>query len=76
MKDKNKPYLPRTRTCYHPDGIKSFAPDGTSINLANPAVDRIAVNNIACQEFDYIESLADEGENILPEDPDDLDSID
>ncbi|MBE6050960.1 MAG: hypothetical protein E7214_10005 [Clostridium sp.] len=76
MKDKSKPYLPRTRTYYHPDGIKSFAPDGTAINLTNPAVDPITVNNIAWQEFDYTESLADEGKNILPEDVDDLDNID
>ncbi|WP_294349300.1 hypothetical protein [uncultured Clostridium sp.] len=73
---EDKPYLPRTRTCYHPQNIRSFAPNGTSTKLANPATNRIVANNIACQEFDYTESLADEGENILPETSDDLDSID
>lgn len=77
MTDKNKPYLPKARTSYHPKQgeIRSFAPDGSSTPLANPAVDPIVVNNIAWQEFDYTESLADEGKNILPNDFDEYDDI-
>lgn len=66
--EPKKPYLPRVRTSYHPtqDEIRSFAPNGSSTPLANPAVDPIVANNIASQEFDYTESLADEGNTVLP----------
>lgn len=67
-----KPYLPKVRTDYHPteNEMKSQAPNGDSISLPNPAVDSIAVNNIAGQEFDYTENLADGGTNILSNDSD------
>lgn len=78
MKDQKKPYLPRTRTSYHPkeSEIRSFSPNGDSTPLANPAVDPIVVNNIASQEFDYTQSLANEGKDTLPSSPDDYDRID
>lgn len=68
MADKKKPYLPFARTSYYPkqNEIRSFAPNGDSTPLANPAIDPIVANNIASQEFDYTESLANEGANILP----------
>ena len=64
---KKKAYLPKVRKDYHPteDEIRSYAPNGDSTPLPNPAVDDIAVNNIAWQEFDYTESLFDEGEDII-----------
>lgn len=66
--NKKSPYLPKVRTCYHPtEGeIKSYSPEGDSINLPNPATDPIVVNNIAWQEFDYTENLADAEDSILP----------
>ena len=77
MSNKKTPYLPRVRTCYHPkqNELRSFAPDGSSTPLANPAVDPIVVNNIAWQEFDYTQSLIDEGDNILSNDIDYYDDI-
>ena len=62
-----KPYLPKVRTDYHPteSKIKSYSSNGDSTPLPNPAVDNIVVNNIACQEFDYTESLADDGDDVL-----------
>ncbi|MDS0526683.1 hypothetical protein NNC19_13405 [Clostridium sp. SHJSY1] len=73
MTNKKKPYLPKVRTSYSPkqSEIKSFAPNGDSTPLANPAVDPIVVNNIAWQEFDYTENPLDEGTNILPTKEDD-----
>ncbi|MGL4109674.1 hypothetical protein [Clostridium sp. LP20] len=69
---EKKPYLPKVRTSYHPteNEIKSYAPNGDSTPLPNPTVDSIAVNNIAGQEFDYTESLVEEGTNILSDDSD------
>ena len=63
-------YLPKVRTNSYPQNkeLRSYASDGSSTMLPNPAIDDIAANNIACQEFDYTESLADEGANILPDD--------
>ena len=60
---KKKPYLPKVRTDYHPtqNEIKSYSPNGESTPLPNPAVDPIVVNNIASQEFDYTDSLTDDG---------------
>lgn len=77
MSNEKKPYLPRVRTSYHPTEkeIRSFSPSGDSTPLANPAVDPIVVNNIASQEFDYTESLADEGKTILPKDFEEYDDI-
>ena len=61
--NKKKPYLPKVRTDYYPteNEIKSYSPNGESTPLPNPAVDPIVVNNIASQEFDYTDSLADHG---------------
>ncbi|MCR4944009.1 MAG: hypothetical protein K5986_06060 [Clostridium sp.] len=77
MGKEKKPYLPRVRTSYYPkeSEIRSFSPSGDSTPLANPAVDPIVANNIASQEFDYTQSLANEGEDTLPYDPDDYDKI-
>lgn len=60
--DKTQIYLPKVRTNYHPkeSELRSFAPDGSSTKVPNPAVDDITVNNIAWQEFDYTESISDE----------------
>ncbi|MBE6048495.1 MAG: hypothetical protein E7213_08885 [Clostridium sp.] len=77
MTNKKSPYLPKVRTSYHPNQheIRSFAPDGSSTPLPNPAVDPIVVNNISWQEFDYTDNLVDEGQNILPNDFDEYDDI-
>jgi hypothetical protein len=73
MANNNKPYLPHARTSYSPKqaDIRSFAPNGDSTPLANPAVDPIVANNIASQEFDYTESLESGGANILPTEEED-----
>lgn len=66
---KDKPYLPKVRTCYSPSEtkIRSYSENGDSTSLPNPAVDDIVVNNIAWQEFDYTESLANANESIISE---------
>lgn len=66
--NKKTPYLPKVRTSYSPteNEIKSYSPNGDSTMLPNPANDDIVVNNIAWQEFDYTDSLAGEGDSILP----------
>lgn len=52
-------YLPKIRTNYHPDknDIESGTGVDFSINMPNPAIDSIVVNNIANQEFDYTEDM-------------------
>lgn len=67
--NKDKPYLPKVRTCYSPNEneIKSYSKNGDSTSLPNPAVDDIVVNNIAWQEFDYTESLANANDSIISE---------
>lgn len=67
---KKTPYLPKVRTSYHPteNEIRSYSPNGESTMLPNPANDPIVANNISGQEFDYTDSLADEGDSILPDD--------
>ncbi|GAA0077175.1 hypothetical protein UT300005_15530 [Clostridium sp. CTA-5] len=60
MSNENAPYLPKVRTDYHPtsDQIESTSVDGSvSIDLPNPAIDNIVVNNIANAEFDYTQDL-------------------
>lgn len=50
MNNEKSPYLPKVRTDYHPtqDKIESVSEDGSvAVNLPNPAVDDIVVNNIA-----------------------------
>ena len=68
--DKTQIYLPKVRTNSYPKEkeLRSFAPDGSSTMIPNSAVDDITANNIACQEFDYTESLADEGNDTLTND--------
>lgn len=61
MSEKKAPYLPKVRTDYHP--TKSSVESGTGvdfqIHMPNPAVDPIVANNIASQEFNYTEDMAD-----------------
>lgn len=59
MNNKNKSYLPKVRSWYHPsqDAVDSSNGTDKSIHLPNPAVDTITVNNIACNEFDYTDSI-------------------
>ncbi|MGN2368664.1 hypothetical protein ACTFJW_01195 [Clostridium cagae] len=60
MNNEKSPYLPKVRTDYHPtqDKIESVSEDGSvAVNLPNPAVDDIAVNNIASMEFDYTQDM-------------------
>ena len=68
--NKKSVYLPNCSTCYtlQENKIRSYAPDGTYTDLPNPAADRIVVNNIAWQEFDYTENLTNDGQDILPDD--------
>ena len=67
---KTQIYLPKFRTDSYPmeKELRSFAPDGSSTMIPNSAVDDITANNIACQEFDYTESLVDGRTNIHPDD--------
>lgn len=50
-------YLPNARTGYKPEAhsLESNSPEGITSKLPSPVEDDIAVNNIACQEFDYTE---------------------
>lgn len=53
------PYLPKMRTNYHPsdDAVESGTGVDFPINMPNPAVDPIVVNNISNQEFDYTQDM-------------------
>jgi hypothetical protein len=53
------PYLPKMRTNYHPsdDNVESATGVDFPINMPNPAVDSIVVNNISNQEFDYTQDM-------------------
>jgi hypothetical protein len=53
------PYLPKMRTNYHPsnDDVESATGVDFPINMPNPAVDNIVVNNISNQEFDYTQDM-------------------
>ncbi|WP_195986732.1 hypothetical protein [Clostridium sp. D53t1_180928_C8] len=57
MKDKSNVYLPHVRSYYEPskDSLVSKSPEGVDTPLANTVEDSIVVNNIACQEFSYID---------------------
>jgi len=57
--DLNNPYLPKLRTNYHPsdENVESATGVDFPINMPNPAVDSIVVNNISNQEFDYTEDM-------------------
>lgn len=61
MTHKEKPYLPKVRTDYHPSDseCQSSTGVGQTTNIPNPASDPIVVNNIANQEFDYTQDLMD-----------------
>jgi len=52
-------YLPKMRTDYTPsdESVESATGVDFPINMPNPAVDSIVVNNIANQEFDYTEDM-------------------
>lgn len=51
--DNKKPYLPKERTCYHPENTIQNS------NSPNPAHDPIVCNNIAWQEGNYTEDIED-----------------
>lgn len=53
------PYLPKMRTNYQPsdESVESGTGVDFPINMPNPAVDPIVVNNIASQEFDYTQDM-------------------
>lgn len=61
MSENKKPYLPKVRTDYTPaqSDVESATGVNFPINMPNPAVDSITVNNIAWQEFDYTQDVAD-----------------
>ena len=61
MTHKDKAYLPKVRTDYHPSNsdCQSSTGVGQTTNIPNPASDPIVVNNIASQEFDYTQDLMD-----------------
>lgn len=52
-------YLPKMRTNYHPsrDDVESATGVDFPINIPNPAIDSIVVNNISNQEFDYTQDM-------------------
>jgi hypothetical protein len=52
-------YLPKMRTDYTPsdESVESATGVDFPINMPNPAVDPIVVNNIAYQEFDYTQDM-------------------
>lgn len=60
MSKKEKPYLPKLRTDYHPtdSACDQYITDSSEPQkMPNPAVDPIVVNNIACNEFDYTQDM-------------------
>lgn len=59
--DKSKNYLPKERAWYHPtnEDVNKFN-KGEKVQLPNPTIDDITVNNIAWQEFDYTENFTDD----------------
>lgn len=67
MNKKRTPYLPKIRTNYHPTDKEVESGSGVDfpIDISNPTVDPIAVNNIACQEFDYTEDIESDEESDL-----------
>lgn len=69
MNKKDSSYLPKQRTNYHPTESEVESTTGVDfpINMPNPAVDSIVVNNIANQEFDYTESMLDTEESFINE---------
>jgi len=64
------PYLPKMRTNYHPsdENVESATGVDFPINMPNPAVDSIVVNNISNQEFDYTQDMLSPDNYDLDED--------
>lgn len=62
LKDKSNVYLPHVRSYYEPskESLVSHSPEGVDTMLANTVEDPIVANNIACNEFSYI----DDGDDI------------
>ncbi len=62
MKDKSNVYLPHVRSYYKPskEFLVSKSPEGVDTPLANTVEDPVVANNIACNEFSYI----DDGDDI------------
>lgn len=62
LKDKSNVYLPHVRSYYEPsqEFLVSKSPEGVDTPLANTVEDPIVANNIACNEFSYI----DDGDDI------------
>lgn len=62
MKDKSNVYSPHLRSYYEPskESLVSKSPEGVDTPLANTVEDPIVANNIACNEFSYI----DDGDDI------------
>ena len=62
LKDKSNVYLPHVRSYYEPsqEFLVSKSPEGVDTTLANTVEDPIVANNIACNEFSYI----DDGDDI------------
>lgn len=60
MPKKEKPYLPKMRTSYHPTDkeCRKYATDSdVKQEMPNPATNPIVTNNIACSEFDYTQDM-------------------
>ncbi|WP_297417417.1 hypothetical protein [Clostridium sp.] len=64
------PYLPKMRTNYHPsdEDVESGTGVNFPINIPNPAVDSIVVNNISNAEFDYTQDMLSPDNNDVDED--------
>ena len=62
LKVKSNVYLPHVRSYYEPskESLVSHSPEGVDTMLANTVEDPIVANNIACNEFSYI----DDGDDI------------
>ena len=62
LKDKSNVYLPHVRSYYEPskESLVSHSPEGVDTMPANTVEDPIVANNIACNEFSYI----DDGDDI------------
>lgn len=75
VRDDNKnaftnSYLPKMRTNYHPsdESVESATGVDFPINMPNPAVDNIVVNNISNAEFDYTQDMLSSDNYDLKED--------
>lgn len=57
--NSKKPYLPKVRCDYHPVSLNSTSPNGLP-TIISPVTDPVVCNNIAWQEGDYTEDMADD----------------